>query len=383
MDPASYRISEKAVERVAEVAVLSVPGVREIDAKLAGLAGRSFPRVEAQIDRPASSVILDVEIVSSYPAPVGAITDEVRQTVGSHVETLTGLAVQKVNIVVVDAEATALGERVTRNDLLRHPTGVAPAEIRVSRSAVTSPVVKAPIALAAIEADDTFYRNLAPVDMPAPPQIEHVTTPPPPRPQPVEAPAPNPVAHVETPEPVRPFSPARPDPAPLRAVSIARPTQPRHVSAPAPASLKRITVNQYAPRIPVERPAPQPLRLIEVSRPSRPAPVSLPAQRPLAHIQVERPRHVDVVKPMPKTLRAITVPPLNVVDPQVPPQRPLEPITIDPDYADDHALERPLGENSTQTVRIRPGEGSGNSTVDTATKADTKETDKKTDKKEV
>ena len=41
-----------------------------------------------------------------------------RETIGSHVETLTGLTVHKVNIVVVDAESAPLGQRVTRNDLL-------------------------------------------------------------------------------------------------------------------------------------------------------------------------------------------------------------------------------------------------------------------------
>lgn len=356
MDPASYRISEKAVERVAEVAVLTVPGVREIDAKLAGLAGRSFPRVDAQIDRPANTVLLDVEIVSSYPAPVGAITDEVRQTVGTHVETLTGLAVQKVNIVVADAEATALGDRVTRNDLLRHPTGIAPAAIRVTRSEVTSPVVQPPMKLAAIDVDDSLYRNLQPVHTPAPMQINHVSAPQPPRPRPVEAPAPQHVMHVEAPEPVHPVSPEQPEPAPLRAVGIARPTRPRPVSAPAPAPLKQITVNQFAPRIPVERPTPQPLRLIEVSRPSQLAPVSLPPQKPLAQIEVERPGHVDVVKPMPEPLRAISVPPLNVVEPHVPPQRPLAPVTVKAEFAADDALELPLSENTAQTVRIRPSD---------------------------
>ena len=97
MDPDSYRISEKAVGRVAEAAVLTVPGTCAIDAKLAGLAGRSFPRVDAHIDRPSGAVALDVEMVTTYPAPVGAITDEVRQTVGTHVETLTGLTVTRIN----------------------------------------------------------------------------------------------------------------------------------------------------------------------------------------------------------------------------------------------------------------------------------------------
>lgn len=356
MDPASYRISDKAVERVAEVAVLSVPGVREIDAKLAGLAGRSFPRVDAQIDRPGGSVILDVEVVSSYPAPIGAITDEIRLTAGSHVETLTGLAVTKVNVNVVDAEATALGERVTRNDLLRHPNGIAPAPIRVSPSKVTSPQVEKPIELAEIEVDNAVYDRIESVETPDPRPVRHVSAPAPQRPRPVHPPEPVSVELVDAPEPVRPFSPQLPEPAPLSAISANRP-QPRPVFTPEPAPLRRITVNQFAPRIPVERPTPAPLRPTGVAHRTRPQPVSLPAQRPLDEITVARPAHVDVVRPLPEPLRAISVPRLNVVAPKVPPQRPLDPITVDPENAEnapDDTLERPLGSTTTQTVRIRP-----------------------------
>ena len=77
------------------------------------------------------------------------------------------------------------------------------------------------------------------------------------------------------------------------------------------------------------------------------------AQRPLTEVTAKRGRHVDVVKPMPEPLRAITVPRLDVVSPQLPPQRPLAEITIEPDRADDDALAKPIGD-STQTVRIRP-----------------------------
>ena len=353
MDPASYRISEKTVEHIGEVAVLSVPGVRSVDAKLAGLAGRSFPRVNAQIDRPAGSVILDVEIVSSYPAPVGAISDEVRETIGSHVETLTGLTVQKVNIVVVDAESAPLGQRVTRNDLLRHPTGIAPVAIRVQRSKVSSPHVQAPVKLADINVDVSTYTALRHVHTPDPVQIRHVETPPPLRPASVDTPEPPRITPVDTPEPVRPVSPEMPGMAPLKAVGIEKPTRPRHISVPAPAPLKKIEVTRVAPRIPAERPAPRPPRLVEIKRRPQPAPVSLPAQRPLAEITVERGRYVDVVRPMPEPLRAITVPRLDVVSPHLPPQRPLAEITIEPDRADDDALAKPIGD-STQTVRIRP-----------------------------
>ena len=334
MDPASYRISEKAVARVAEIAVLSVPGVREIDAKLAGLAGRSFPRIDAQIDRPGGSVILDLEIVNSYPAPIGAITDEVRQTVSNHVTTLTGLSVTKVNVNVVDAESTAFGERVTRNDLKLHPTEIAAAPVRVTRSQVTSPHVKEPIELADIEVDDSTYKQIASIEAPEPQQIRSISAPLPSRPRSVEMPEPPRVDSVETPEPFQPTLPQCPEQTPLRAISVntfgsANGAHPRSVSPPAPAPLRDINIKQYAPRIPVERPAQRPLQYIQVARAAQLTPVSLPAQKPLREIRVNRLRYVGVDKPMPAPLRAISVPQLDVVKPQVPQQRPLKPITIE------------------------------------------------------
>ena len=91
MDTSFYHVSERTIERVAEVAAAAVPGCRTIDAKLAGLAGRSFPRVHARLDQAAGTVAVDTEIAASYPAPVAAITDAVRAAIIAHIRTLVGL----------------------------------------------------------------------------------------------------------------------------------------------------------------------------------------------------------------------------------------------------------------------------------------------------
>lgn len=312
MDLSSYRISEKTVEKVARVAVLSVPGIRDIDAKLAGLAGRSFPRVDALIDRGTGSVSLQVEIVTTYPAPVGAITDEIRQTVGTHVETLTGLVVSRVNIAVADAEASAPGVRVTREDIAAHPVGVDPTPITVSPSAVHSPVVEEPIELADIEVDDSRYEHIVSVSAPQPPRVEHVPKPAPPRAWPVSAP-----------EPVRPQSVYAPDPAPLRRITIQR-----------FAESKPVTIEPGQPVRAVFAPDPQPLRSITVNRRGALEPVSLPPRKPLEPIYAPRPQVVQATRPVPEPLRQVTFTPTEVFVPTVPQQEPLSPITVHEDNVD-------------------------------------------------
>ncbi|MCQ4617615.1 Asp23/Gls24 family envelope stress response protein [Corynebacterium sp. CCUG 69979] len=337
MDPDSYRISEKAVGRVAEAAVLTVPGTCAIDAKLAGLAGRSFPRVDAHIDRPSGAVALDVEMVTTYPAPVGAITDEVRQTVGTHVETLTGLTVTRINIAVADAEVSSQ-RRVTRTDLAHHPVGIVPAPVETTPSTVTSPVVKPQAELTPIVVDDSTYDQIAHVSTPPAPTVQHVSAPPAPS-----------VRGVPQP-PIRPLDPVlTPPPLPLAGIQLPQPPAPRSPVAPAPAPLRSITVTQFAPqrpitvtrafpRKPVIIPPTEPLRQITVTAPARIAPVSLPARRPLDPIYAPKPQHVEVLRPEPQPLRRVGVDnPKQILVPQAPKPQALTPITVSPDNLEEES----------------------------------------------
>ena len=267
MDPSSYRISEKTVAHVAGAAIRSVPGTRDVDAKLAGLAGRSFPRVDVHIDRPAGLVALDIEVVTAYPAPVGAITDEVRRTVVAHVETLTGLTVSRLNIAVADAEVTA-GATVTRSDLADHPVGFVPTPVQVTATHVVSPVTQPAQELSPVTVDSSTYESVRHVDVP-------------------DA---APLTPVETPRPVRPISVAAPPPVVPRGVEVPGVERLRPVSVEKQKALRLITARR--PKfVPVERPMPQALRRITVP----PSPITsphVPEPRPLDKIFID-PDRVD------------------------------------------------------------------------------------------
>ena len=285
MDTSFYHISEKAVERVAGEAALTVPGVIALDAKLAGLAGRSFPQMDVHLDRSAATTAIDAEIATSYPAPIAAITDAVRATIIEHVRALCGLDVSRVNVTVANAQADLSGSRVTWDDVASHVAVPEPVEVRVSPSRVTSPVTRQQADLIPIQSR-SLVEDLRDVTLPAPPRITHVDTPAPPavrrdgfavEPRPlasVEVPAPQPIRAPQTPAPVTvhgvrppavaplvPVTPPaptalaevvvdRPPLAPVtvkpfttaRSIPVPQPTPVRHPVAPAPAPLKQITI---------------------------------------------------------------------------------------------------------------------------------------------
>ena len=126
MDNSFYHVSERTIERVAEVAAAAVPGCRTIDAKLAGLAGRSFPRINARLDQATGTVAVDTEIATSYPAPVAAITDAVRATIIAHIRTLVGLDVSRVKVTVANVETLPDTGRVTWDQVAEHEAFVIP-----------------------------------------------------------------------------------------------------------------------------------------------------------------------------------------------------------------------------------------------------------------
>lgn len=305
LDMNSYRISDKTVAHIAEKAVLTVPGSLAVDAKLAGLAGRSLPQVEATIDRSVAAVTLDIEMAASYPAPVRRVTDEVRRTVTEHVRTLTGLSVSRVNISV--AEIKPSEERVTHFDLDQHPAGLVPARIDVAPTRVWSPQVAEQIALADIEVDDSTYDNLREIHVPEMSALERVVTP----------------------APMRLLQVTRKRRAPLTPVHVRR-LPVYSPSRPAPQALRGITVNQFAPDLPEPFvPAPRALTPVTIQRPAAIRPVSLPARTPLQAITVQRAQIAHVERPMPQPLRAVGAPAAPAVStPTVPEAAPLAPIEI-------------------------------------------------------
>ncbi|WKD56842.1 hypothetical protein CAPI_01340 [Corynebacterium capitovis DSM 44611] len=153
MPSSSITIRDRAISRLAEAAALAVPGCVGMDAKLAGLASKSLPRVEVQVDRGAGTVNVTAEVAVAYPSPIAAVADAVRETVSARVEQFSGMKVTRVNVTVSNAQA---GPRVSLSDLAAHSP----------RAAVSSPAAPEP-------------RALTPVTVILPREPKGVTAPPP------------------------------------------------------------------------------------------------------------------------------------------------------------------------------------------------------------
>lgn len=327
MDTTFYHVSERTVERVAEVAASTVPGCRTIDAKLAGLAGRSFPRIDVRLDQTTGTANIEAEIASSYPAPVAAITDAVRATIIAHVRALTGVDVSRVKVNVATVETLGPGTRVTWDEVANHNAFVVPTAIKVSPTQVEHPVTKEREELTPIDVH-SVVEDMRAVVVPAPPEVEQIETP-----SPVD------VEGVEVPEPVSPYSPSFPRPRPLLPVHTS-PTEARVPFPPRPVTpwVPQINppeawepsarpVQVTSPRV---RPA-APLTPVTVDRPARPEPVSLPLRAPLKEVLINRPpvKPVEITSEWrPKHVEPPAPP--RVFVPKAPAPQPLKEIRIEP-----------------------------------------------------
>lgn len=270
-----FHINERAIERVAEVAASSVPGTLELDAKLAGLAGRSFPRIDVHLDRHSGVAAIEAEIATSYPAPIAAVTDAVRATIISHVRTLTGIDVSRVNIHVANVQAGEHARRVTWDDVASHSAFIIPTAMQVHPSEVRSPETKERSPLAPIHA-----RSLT-----------------------------EDLREVTTPDPITVSSVDTPKPSPVKTSGF-------NVQAP----------HVYSPEVPAVR------RLASISAsPTGVSSVQLPPQRPLKNISVQRPTLTPVTIRRSQQPAHIQAPqPKPVLRPQAPRPQPLRQITIEP-----------------------------------------------------
>ncbi|MBF6476880.1 Asp23/Gls24 family envelope stress response protein [Nocardia cyriacigeorgica] len=317
MDNSFYHVSERTIERVAEVAAAAVPGCRTIDAKLAGLAGRSFPRIHARLDQATGTVAVDTEIATSYPAPVAAITDAVRATIIAHIRTLVGLDVSRVKVTVANVETLPDTGRVTWDQVAEHEAFVIPTPIEVSPTRVEHPVTKPLEQLMPIEAR-SLVEDMRDVVVPAPIEVEH-----PDQPEPVRTFTP------ETPEPVRTFSPEVPEPQRLAAIRTF-PTEARVPFPPEPVQPWSPQANELVARHP-QLPPLQALKPVDVQRFAQPREVPLPRRAPLKEITVNRPPLKPiVVEPAPRAPLSSTPAPRPVIVPKAPAPKPLKQITIEP-----------------------------------------------------
>lgn len=317
MDNSFYHVSERTIERVAEVAAAAVPGCRTIDAKLAGLAGRSFPRIHARLDQATGTVAVDTEIATSYPAPVAAITDAVRATIIAHIRTLVGLDVSRVKVTVANVETLPDTGRVTWDQVAEHEAFVIPTPIEVSPTRVEHPVTKPLEQLMPIEAR-SLVEDMRDVVVPAPIEVEH-----PDQPEPVRTFTP------ETPEPVRTFSPEVPEPQRLVAIHTS-PTEARVPFPPEPVQPWSPQANELVARHP-QLPPLQALKPVDVQRFAQPREVPPPRRAPLKEITVNRPPLKPiVVEPVARAPISSAPGPQPVVVPTAPAPKPLKQITIEP-----------------------------------------------------
>ena len=314
-----YHISERSVERVAEVAASSVPGTLAVDAKLAGLAGRSFPRIDVHLDRQSGVAAIEAEIATAYPAPIAAITDAVRATVISHVRTLTGLDVSRVNVSVSSVEAQDPNSRVTWDDVASHSAFAIPTPIKVNQLKVTSPVTRERQPLKAIHArslvDDMWEFNT-----PHPTKVASVHAPAEPTARSIRAPKPMDVQTkgfvaagpglrgVDKPAPAQPWSPRTPEPR-VPAPFTVNSTQLKRVRVPEPAAVRRTEV---PPRRRLTEITAAPLRLRKVeTRPARPLRKVTVNATPLREPQVPTPQRVVRPRaPRPQPLKQISITPV-------------------------------------------------------------------------
>ncbi|MBA3488807.1 MAG: Asp23/Gls24 family envelope stress response protein [Longispora sp.] len=94
-------ITDRAVQRIAEAAALSVPGVipaqQSTNAVNAAL-GRAYPRVDCDVA--GGQVRAEVEIVGRWPTSAPQLGAQVRQAVTDQLQALAGLRVNAVDVTI-------------------------------------------------------------------------------------------------------------------------------------------------------------------------------------------------------------------------------------------------------------------------------------------
>jgi uncharacterized alkaline shock family protein YloU len=124
-------VEARAVEKIASLAAIEIPDVTGASGRLLSRAMSSavtgavssatgisrrrpsttrLPKVSADVD--GCLAFLEVELAVRWPAPVGQVTEAVRQHLFVQVRALLGLEVSEVNIQVVELPSEAASARV-------------------------------------------------------------------------------------------------------------------------------------------------------------------------------------------------------------------------------------------------------------------------------
>jgi uncharacterized alkaline shock family protein YloU len=120
-------VEPRAVEKVAAFAALEIPDAagaagrllsRAVSGAVLGASGLGrrkpvigrLPKVSADVD--GGLAFLEVELAVCWPAPIGKVTEAVRQHLFQQVRAQLGLEVSEVNIQVVELLTEAAASRV-------------------------------------------------------------------------------------------------------------------------------------------------------------------------------------------------------------------------------------------------------------------------------
>ncbi|WP_295629606.1 Asp23/Gls24 family envelope stress response protein [uncultured Corynebacterium sp.] len=93
-------IGERAIDRIIDAAIESVPGTVLAGSTINRMAGRGYPRVDVRVDARTASVAVETDIAVSWPSPVRDVARAVRATVAAWVPAMTGLSVSRVDVRV-------------------------------------------------------------------------------------------------------------------------------------------------------------------------------------------------------------------------------------------------------------------------------------------
>lgn len=91
-------LRDAVVQHVCERAALGVPGVLRHSSGLDVVTHRDYPRVDA--DRAGDRVRASLELAVTWPTPLAATADAVREAVGSALVDLLGLTVDAVDVTI-------------------------------------------------------------------------------------------------------------------------------------------------------------------------------------------------------------------------------------------------------------------------------------------
>ena len=258
--PGTTEISVRTLERIVAQAIKSVPGTVSIDSKLAGIAGRGYPRSIVQADPDTRMTAVDTTIAVAWPSPVTHVAGQTRAAIISALSQFTGYSTTRVNVTVGHLEP---GARV----------GISTTNTPVDFHAAIPVVTPKKITHPTTRSSATNIRGYDPEQWTDRTQVASVTTPDPTTVRSVDVPEAKPVQpsgditkqvkEVFVPK----FTPREihlkeikvPEESPLREIQVesANP-EPSHVEAPNPPQLRHIEVREvevFSPQIKAWDPA--------------------------------------------------------------------------------------------------------------------------------